>query len=328
MIRFDFILIAPFIFMFRYLFLKKISDVIVGILIFCVGLYISIVAGLLVPEKILAVYDLAREEIILRSSEPGWDLRTKIFVATTVLSPIGWGVLIAAIFWCFKTKVAWKPLALGVICLMPMLFSARNILTPKYMIPAFAVAPVLVVMLWSRVVTLWSAKFRDWLSLCLVIMTIGLLIFSIEPTNAPPFLKVSVTDNRQIGTHDGARSWGSYFWQFRRVAATKSKEDELADELLKYFEKPGSLNVVLVGDENFFSSGGVAWRQLQLQLERKGFSGRVVEAGRIEFKVPSGTVTLSTGHKIETAACIVWLDEINAELETPAAWIKLNCDSG
>lgn len=327
MIRFDFILITPFIFIYRHLFLKKLSDAVTGGLFFCVGLTIGILTGVLVPDKIFAVYDLAHEEITQRSSAPGWDLRTKLFVATTVFSPIGWGILAVATFWGLKTKKAWKPLALGFICLIPMLLSARNILTPKYMMPALAVAPVLVVMLWGRTVTFWSEKYRSRLSLYWVIMTVGLLMFSIEPIKMPPFLKVSAADNRQVGTHDGARSWGSYFWQLRRVATPMSKEAIEADELLAFFKKPASLNIVLVGDENFFSPGGVAWRHLQLRLERGGFHGRVVETGQIEFEVPSGTVTLSTGGNVETGACIVWLDQINATLKSPVEWIKLNCDS-
>jgi hypothetical protein len=327
MLRFDFILITPFIFIYRYLILKKLSDAIVGGLFLCVGLSIGVLTGVLVPEKIFEVYDLARQEIIERSSEPGWDLRTKLFVATTIFSPIGWAILAVATFWSLKTKAVWKPVAIGVICLMPMLLSARNILTPKYIMPVLAVASVLVVIFWNKTVELWSVEKRNRLSTYWVIITIGLMMFSVEPIIKPPFLKISTTDNREVGTHDGPRSWGSYLWQFRRVASITSKDAKDADELLAFLEEPNSQNIVLVGGENFFSPGGVAWRHLQIRLEREGFSGRVVEAGRIKFEVPSGTVTLSNQRSIETGACIVLLDEVSASFKTPTEWIKLNCNS-
>jgi hypothetical protein len=327
MIRLDFILITPFIFMFRYLLSKKLSDVILVGLFLCIGLFIGLLTGVLVPEKIIAVYESARDEIIQRSISPGWDLRTKLFVATTIFSPIGWGVLIFAIYWSFKTKSVWKPVSLAIICLVPMLLSLRNILTPKYMMPALVVAPVLVTMLWNSTVSLRTRAHINRLSLYWIIVTLGLFMFSIEPIKSPPFLKVSVADNKEIGTHDGSRSWGSYAWQLRRVAKSMGVEAEQADDLLAYFKKPASLNIVLVGDETVFSAGGVAWRHLQLRLEREGFSGRLVEAGRLEFKVPSGTVTLSNGRNIESSACIVWLDEINLATKTPLELVKLNCES-
>lgn len=326
MIRFDFILITPFVFIYRYFLSSKLSDAVIGGLFFVAGIIISMLSGVLVPDKIFEVYDLAHKEIIQRNLEPGWDFRTKLFVTTTVFSPIGWGVLASATFWCFKTKKVWKPTLLGLICLIPILLSARDILTPKYMMPMLAIAPVLVVMLWSRTVKFWSEKYINRLSLYWIILTVGFFMFSIEPIKTLPFLKVSAADNRQVGTHDGERSWGSYFWQLRRVATTISKESTEADELLALFKNPGSHDVVLVGDENFFSSGGVAWRHLQLRLEREGFYGRVVELGQIEYKVPSGTVTLSTKDNKKAGACMVRLEEISTKLENPADWIKLNCD--
>jgi hypothetical protein len=323
LIRIDFVLIVPAIVVLRLWLRRGPIDLLVVCAAGLAVLAVALATGLLDPRGVVETYAAARGEIIARSDDPGWDDLTKLFVATVALSPLGWAFLAIAMVWTVLHPRAWAPALVGFLCLAPMLFAARNMLTPKYLIPAFSLLPVIVAMVWVAATERISPRGRRRLAALWCAGTAFYLVASVEPDNEMPFLSVATQDGRKIGTHDGHRSWGAYLWHMRDVRETSRASERrlLVEDMLAALSELRTTPVALVGDQSVFSPGGIAWRNLQLALARAGHNGDVIAPGALEFDLPSGRLLMLTPEAWRGAAsegaCIV--DITDAESRARAA---------
>lgn len=292
LMRIDFVLIAPAVVIYRVWHRRDILDfVLIGAA--AAGVFIlALLVGILDPYAVARTYLMARDEIVVKAFDPGWDAYTKLFVTTVVFSPLGWLFLGFACVWTMLSRRAWMPGLLGMICLAPMLFAARNMLTPKYMIPAFALLPIIAAIIWvAATATLRPRVQRGLAGLCLGV-TFFFLFLSVEPQRASPYLTILGQQSRTVVTHDGPRSWGGYLWHMGRASPQWAARDARAKAILAAINIMGP--IVIVGRQSAFLPGGLAWRQLQLHLSRAGYEGQVVGPGALLFERAEGQLFLLT----------------------------------
>ncbi len=310
LMRLDFVLIVPAIMAYRIWSRREVVDIIM------IGIGSGIVFGLalathlLDPQGVISTYQGARDEIVARANQPGWDTYAKAFVATVVFSPLGWLFLFWAALYSLRNRRTWLPAFIGLICLAPMLFAARNMLTPKYMIPAFALLPVIAAMIWVAATAQLQPRLKNMLAGLWVGATIFYFFLAIEPQREAPFIDISAKESRIINTHDGPRSWGAYLFHFDRVSTHWGLQVAQAEAMLDAAKSAGP--IAFVGDQDVFSSGGIAWRHLQLALIRAGYDGRVIDRDALRFDRAEGPLFLLTpaaqaSQNLE-GVCLVVLD--------------------
>jgi hypothetical protein len=316
LMRMDFVLIVPAILAYQVWFRREVIDLIM------IGIGAGIVFGfalatnLLDPQGVINTYQGARDEIVARANQPGWDTYAKTFVATVVLSPLGWLFLFGGALYAMLNRRSWMPALIGLICLAPMLFAARNMLTPKYMIPAFALLPVIAAMIWVAATAQLQPRLKNMLTGVWIGATLFYFFLAIEPQRDAPFIDVSAKESRVINTHDGPRSWGAYLFHFDRVSTHWGTQVAQAEAILEATKAVGP--IAFVGDQDVFSPGGTAWRHLQLGLIHAGYDGQVVAPGTLRFDRAEGPLFLLTPEAQASQAlegvCPVVLDsEQNSE---------------
>lgn len=317
LMRMDYVLVAPVVAAMRIWMRCDLWDVIIAALSGIAIFALALASGLLDPAAAIETYNLARAEIIARADSPGWNDFRKMMVTTVVFSPTGWVFLAIALIWTALTPRAWLPAAIGVLCLTPMLFSARNMLTAKYMLPVFALLPVIAALIWIDIADrLRPALYRTLTGLWIA-MTAFLLVAALEPTKEAPHVQIVFADSRQIPTHDGRRTWGAYLWHMARLPHTKAETDAMANTLLKAVLEPRDVAVAFVGKQNLFEPGGIVWRNLQLALAQAGYHGHVVGHEALRFDLPAGPLFLFTAdsradHDL-SGTCVIELLEKEAQ---------------
>lgn len=329
--RLDFVLIAPAIGLFRLWYIRRALDfalmVIAGLLTLAAGWAIGIVP----VDEILAIYDFARTEIIEKADFPGWDSRSKLFIMTVVLSPLGWLFLVPAGIWVLRQPKYRLAVLLGLIALAPLFLSARNMLTPKYMIPAYALAPVLAAIIWVRVTEALPQARQRLAQGLWVLATVFLLFVSVEPRPRAPFVTLTMWDAFRINTHDGPRTWGAVLLNMLDVlpdpdGRNGDARQAQADQFFEMLMQPGSRDIVAVGHENYFMSGGVVWRDVQVRLEHAGFKGALIGPEAIRFDVPAGRFTMRTDRPArDGVTCLVPMETDETAQRSPASWVEQNC---
>jgi hypothetical protein len=270
---------------------------------------VAFAIGLLDIGHILDIYGQSRTEIVARANEPGWDLRTKLLVATTIFSPIGWCSLagLAAYLFARGRNSPWLPIGLILLSLVPFFYTMLNLLTPKYVIP--------VLVLYSLAVGIacvdWLGRLRPSQKSAFVISWVSLTILSmaiaIEPDNNAPYLRATVFDARQISTHDGERSWGAYVSQFASVErkAQLSANQESARSVLEWARSDARDDLWIAGETNFFSDGGMGWRHLYILAAKKGYQTEQIDRATVRFNIAGTSVYLATDvQSVPQAACL------------------------
>jgi hypothetical protein len=139
-----------------------------------------------------------------------------------------------------------------------------------------------------------STHFRKWPLFISGAATVSLLFFSASFYGRAPYLMLETRASRQIGTHDGTRSYGGYFWQMFAVerGAELTAHQEFAQRVLGELREVNGPDIVIAGNENFFNPGGAGWRDLQLLLEADGIHGSVVAPHTIQFELNGRKLTL------------------------------------
>lgn len=319
LMRMDFVLIAPFVVIIRVWKRRQILDFVLAGLGAIVIFGLAVFAKVLDPQAVIDVYSVAREEIVARANEPGWDNHTKLLVATAIFSPIGWAVLVFGVAKTAITPRYWLPVLIGLLCLAPMIYAARNILTVKYMIPAFTVFPVIGAMLWLDVTMHAHQRWRLALSSVWIFATFFLLVAAIEPKKEAPFLQFAAQESRVVSTHDGPRSWGAYLWHTANVKRIWTDGPDDADALFETLLEPHDRPIIFIGDQGAFSSGALVWRHLQLKLVEQGFKGRLLAKDFIAFTLPSGAVAMTSTDTVLPQgyehACLIDLQTTHIQTE-------------
>jgi hypothetical protein len=289
LIRLDFILICPMLAVIAWQGGKSLKAPILLAITVSATLVVALTLNLITINEVATAYSRAHAEILARSQDGGWNRYTKTWVTLMALHPAGWlllaggGVLTGIAFW---RKSVFLTLAYA-IALIPLLYPIFDLLSVKYLLPLMVFLPVFLLHAVEQVETLLSVPHRRFVESGIVLMSIFALFVSVEPqSKSPLFIRVAVSDTRQVGTHDGTRSFGAYFIQMMNVYRTAPMNDRLlaARELLEYMQRPEGKNVLFVGDESFHGNGAVGWRYFQLLAEREGIHGLVAGKHFLDFK--------------------------------------------
>jgi hypothetical protein len=279
-------------------------------------------------EGLLDVYATSRAEIIANADGPGWNTRVKLMVATTIFSPLGWLLFILGAGFILRTKrgVFWLWALVIFISLIPFLMALRNLLSVKYMMPIFALLPIWAAMLWMAFAARLPEKARRGVQALWITASVLLCLIAVEPDNAPPYILVTAQDARQIGTHDGRRTWGAYAWQLADVARQNpTPKDAGAAQVFVAKATSGlAQDVWLVGPPNVFGHGGLGWRHIYLALEKAGWQGAPIGDGRIRFDVPGADIILSLDTEgAPDTACVLALQDVR----DPATALTNTCQN-
>lgn len=263
---------------------------------FVVTIGLSYVGGLLNPHEILNIYAASTREIAEKAQSPGWDIRTKLQALSVMFSPLGWAILIvggpiAALRSLHKNRVTFLS---WLLALAPLCLPLPNLLSVKYVVPLLIFFPVILVECLSSAERASSARLRKWPTIIAGATTVGLLFIAVSFYGHPPYLTLNTRASRPVGTHDGNRSYGGYFWQMYDVerGAEPTSHRQLAQRLLNELHERNGADIVVAGSENFFDPGGAGWRDLQLSLESDGFHGSVIAPHTIQFDVNDRRLTL------------------------------------
>jgi hypothetical protein len=256
----------------------------------------SYFAGLFNPYEILDIYAASAREMADKAQSLGWDLRTKLGVLSVMFSPLGWVILllggpIAALRCYQERKIA---SLVWIVAIAPVCLPLPNLLSVKYAVPLLMFFPAILVECLSSAERAVSAHLRKWLLFISGAATVGLLFFSASFYGRAPYLMLETRASRQVGTHDGTRSYGGYFWQTFAVGrgAELTPHQEFAQRVLGEFREVYGPDIVVAGDENFFNPGGAGWRDLQLSLEGDGIHGSIVAPHTIQFELNGRKLTL------------------------------------
>ena len=287
LMRADFILASPLLAVFAWHGTKRLSAALVFAAGVLTALATAMLIGLLEPVQLFQVYMASSAEIAQKANSPGWDFRTKFFVFTLILSPIGWLVFLCggALFVIKADGPCRVRAATCVLATSPMLFPLKDILSVKYALPLLAFAPVTLMHCLAAIEAALPTQRNVRLPALLLAGSVALLFLSVSHSSRAPFLVPGTVPARSIGTHDGERSYGGYAWTMARVgkAGGKAKDEKAAATLANDFLAHDGPDIVIVGEEGYFHRGGLGWRHLQLSLERAGVHGEVAGPTRIVF---------------------------------------------
>lgn len=255
----------------------------------------AILIGWLEPAQILLTYQESAGEIAAKSADPGWDLRTKLLVASVAVSPLGWGVLLlgapSVALRAFRRDrrlfLAWAASAAALA--IPL----RGLLSVKYAIPLLMFAPFFLASALSAIELRMPEHLKASLLPAAVTATSLLAIFSFNLTGSSPYVHIGLQATREIVTHDGSRSYGGYLWQMAMVDRFVPRlPSQLAADCIIGELKSGGQDIAVVGRESAMLPGGIGWRHVQLALERAGHRGELVAPRQIRFDVEGRRLTL------------------------------------
>lgn len=251
--------------------------------------------GWIEPTQILLIYRESAGEIAAKSADPGWDLRTKLLVASVALSPLGWGVLLLGAPNVILRTQKSDPLLFfaWVAAVAAFAVPLRGLLSVKYLIPLLMFAPLFLAAAWSTIEGQAPKRLRG-LPLPAAVTAAGLLaIFSLNFSGASPYVHIGLRPTREVVTHDGPRSYGGYLWQMATVDRYAPRLDaQLAADCIISKLKGRGQDIVVVGRESAMLPGGIGWRHVQLALERAGYRGELVASHQIRFDVEGRRLTL------------------------------------
>lgn len=288
LMRMDFILVCPLLAMAawpRGASLARPVAVAAGVV---AALLAGWAAGLLDLAGIMRIQAESTAEIRDRATEPGWDLRTRLFVASIALSPAGWLMLIGGgglLLAEAARRRDWRA-AGWLLAALPAAYPLPSMLSPKYLLPA---APFLL-LLFVRAQERLAGRRAGPVRAGLAVLAAAPLLVSVSLSGTPPFLKPGLAPARPVETHDGPRGYGGYLWQMAATDApaqrtgSQRRAHALARELLD--GRPQ--RVLLLGGQNVFDPGGMGWRHLQLILERRGIRGTLIAPHALLFELGEG----------------------------------------
>jgi hypothetical protein len=292
LLRMDFILICPLLAMAAWPRGEGISKPLLVAAGVVVALAAGYAAGILDVPAILDIQRASTAELVENAHLPGWDLRTKLSVASITLSPIGWLMLLAGVPILLRRAAQtrdWRALgwfAAALVSAYPMM----NILSPKYVLPEIPFLLLLFVNVQEKAAPwIWARLGRIAVG-ALAALALCPLLISISLSGQPPFLTPGTMPSRPVGTHDGLRGYGGYVWLMRATDSpqAKDKSQKAADVIGGSLFGSDAGNLVFLGGENVFDPGGVGWRHLQLILARRGIEGRYIGAHSLRFDLGNG----------------------------------------
>lgn len=300
LLRLDFVLIIPAMLVLGWI---RSHSLWMPFLSSCTAAVILLTAlgtGFMRLPELLAIYEFHSTEIAAMANSGGWNAHTKAFVASTVLSPLGflyYGIGTAWLVSVLPRREVLSGLAVAVT-LMPALMSLPDILSAKYMLPSFVFLPLLGGRIWYEA-QIRLGETRHWLKNGLIAGTVFLCLAAIDIDNDRPYVWLSFWESRQIHTHDGPRSWGAYLGQMARVERIGQEQPPGSNERLgqtiadSVLAAPGK-TIVFIGEDSAFGRTAIGWRHAALSMAYAGFPGAVAGTGLKVFDTPAGSLWLST----------------------------------
>jgi hypothetical protein len=286
-IRLDFLLACPMLTVIAWRQNKSIKTPSLVAIATCTVLALALAFRLVALEQIMADYRQAHAEMVERAQEYGWNRYTKTWVAMIVLHPAGWFLLMVGGFVAvlnYWRNDRYLTVVYGIAAL-PLLYPLPNLLSVKYLLPLMVFLPVFLLHSVEQLTALLDKRFQHYVEPCIIAVAIMALVISIEPQSHAPFIRAAITDARQVGTHDGGRSFGAYLLQMLRVdrLVEVNYQQLAAEELLHFMQQQTGPDVVIAGQENYFFNGATGWRHFQLLAERDGMHGEVVDPHLLRF---------------------------------------------
>jgi hypothetical protein len=295
--RLDYILIGPLLALASWWPTRRLRPLLIFGAAAVAVLAAGFVCGWIDIGQIIAIQHETSAELHNKAHLPGWDLRTRLLVLSVALSPVGFFglfgggplVLRSAIREYGRLALLWP------VAAVPMLFPLINFLTPKYLLP---LAPFLVWLVVRGLCAMCAMPIRGkWLLWpALVIAAIAPVLVSFSVRRHAPYIWPGLTPARPVETHDGPRGYGGYVWQWLATADydAQSTERQKARQLYADITATAGPDMLIVGDQNGFSPGGIGWRHLQLALFRHGYHGTACGMGCVNFTVGQRRLMLRT----------------------------------
>jgi hypothetical protein len=279
------------------------------------------VIGLFDPSATFETYRASAAEIAeLSQTNDGWSRERQLWILAISFSLIGFAVLGLTALYQVRGLLRGSALLvrLGFIAaVLPSLIVVQTLLSSKYLLP-FAICMALIAIRFWRDVPDWAKRFS---TVAIPAAALFLLLFSIDPERSAPFLSIRAADARQVPTHDGTRSHGAYAYQFLRVGWLRPETPSamLGKFIVEALHMPENRTVAIIGAENYFATGGAAWRSAVLQLARQPHEIVPVTRGVLRIDTPEGVLWLATHprlleERVPEADCIFdLLSEESAE---------------
>ena len=287
LMRVDFILIAPLLALVAWVGGIRRAAIFVGATV--ATLILGWIAGIVDLAAMADIQRSSAAEIQARAHQLGWDRRMKLGVVSICLAPVGWLLLVAGGPLLIMDALKYdRRRLLWLVAALPTLYPLLNILSPKYMLPLALLLPMLFVHAQAALAGRIGRRVAVPL---LALVTAVPLFVSISLYGHRPFVALGSLADRPVGTHDGQRSYGGYLWQAMAVDAPTAYSDDqrAADALATHLTG----NTLIVGGENYFDRGGIAWRHLQLRMEREGAHGALIAPHQLRFSYHHALVTLA-----------------------------------
>ncbi len=291
LLRLDFVLIAPAMLLLFWMRSGRMTPAILaGSVAGAIGLA-ALATGFVRLSELQAIYAFHSTEMAAMADVGGWNDLAKAFVASTILSPLGFLYYGVGSFWLLVSlprRKALQGIALF-LALLPALISLPDILSVKYMLPSYVFLPLLGGAIWRQAQDRLGQGGR-WVSAGLVAGTLFLSVAAIDIDNQKPFVSLKLWQTRQIPTHDGARSWGAYVPQMLRLELLS--EPDLTERtglaLADLVQAMPGRAVVFVGAESAFTPGAAGWRHAMLDLARQGATLKVETTGLMRIDSEAG----------------------------------------
>jgi hypothetical protein len=288
LIRLDFVLACPMFAVILWHQRRSLKLTFLLAFAVCSVLALALVIQLVTLEQVVADYQRAHTEMVERGQSGGWNLYTKAWVTMMALHPAGWlllivgGPLTVRQFWRKDPSLT---IIYGVAAVL-LLYPLPNLLSVKYLLPLMIFLPVFFVHCLEHLSSLLADRYQRFAEIGMVAIAIIALTVSFEPQSHVPFIRVVLSSARQVGTHDGNRSFGAYLIQMFRVDRMVEVNDyqRTAEELLQFMQKSTGPDVLIAGFDSYFLNGSIGWSYFQLLAENANVHGSVVGDHLLFFK--------------------------------------------
>jgi len=301
--RMEFILVTPLVLILLFFSKEDFKLPVISFIALFAVLVLSILLDVTDFQKMYDGYQVSHNELIARSNEAGWDDYTKNMVLTVAFSPLGWLFYIFGIGYVFLKQNNSERIKGGVIfiSILPCLYVIKDLLSVKYLMPAFSAFPFFASYIWSVFLSDQKIKIKtkNRLKYGLIIVTFFLFVGSAEPMKNKPYMNIyffNSDHSRVIGTHDGSRSWGSYFTEILKFRNTtmKNQDEIISQSIIKYLQTGSNKVLLFIGAQNYFTAGSSGWRHAQLTLETLGYKGKLNKNNSITFNVGGNKIILTS----------------------------------
>lgn len=294
LMRLDFILACPLLAMVAWSRARRVVRPIILAGAVMATLAIGMAIGLIDLPAIVAIQAQTAAEIHAKANSAGWNALFRLRVASIALSPIGWLLLVggAPLLVARAVRARRWSLLLWPIAALPACYPVLSILSPKYILPLALFLPLLFVHAAGALLDGLAPLRRTRGVQMLGAVALVPVLVSVSLSGYPPFAAPGLFPARPVPTHDGPRGYGGYLWLAIATDGPAAQSPAQIEALRLRDRLRTEPSLIVAGSENFFDSGGIAWRHLQLRLEREGAHGTLVAPHELRFTSAAHTLLM------------------------------------